>query len=203
MANRFSQNFTLTDIFNNKKLAGKLPLINYKEREREDGKISVRTSPKTINRLVFDTAGRAARGYYKPYQEHRSGDIMTIGGNLVGDYDEAYDAVYNALKSSEVLMKWTVNNGGIIRSALKEGEKFRRTNGVTPKLYLRAQSMAQIEGMSKRQLQALMTDIMENIVYGDDFPETKKKFNAESITTSSGMSYEQRQLRWKYKVGDF
>lgn len=203
MANRYSRNFTLTDIFNNKKLAGKLPLINYKEREREDGKISVRTSPKTINRLVFDTAGKAARHYYKPYQEHRSGDIMTIGGNLVGDYDEAYDAVYNALKSSETLMKWTVNNGDIIRSALKEGEKFKRTNGITPKLYLRAQSMAQIEGMSKRQLQALMTDIMENIVYGDDFPETKNKFNAESITTSSGMSYKQRQLRWKYKVGDF
>lgn len=203
MANRFSQNFTLTDIFNNKKLAGRLPLINYKEREREDGKISVRTSPKTINRLVFDTAGRAARAYYKPYKEHRSGDIITIGGTLIGDYNEAYDAVYNALKSSEVLMKWTVNNGDIIRSALKEGEKFRRASGITPKLYLRAQSMAQIEGMSKRELQALMTDIMDNIVYGDDFPETKKKFDAESITTSSGMSYKQRQLRWKYRVGDF
>lgn len=38
MASRFTQNFTLTDIFNNKKLKDKLPLINYKEIEREDEK---------------------------------------------------------------------------------------------------------------------------------------------------------------------
>ena len=31
MASRFTQNFTLTDIFNNKKLKDKIPLINYKE----------------------------------------------------------------------------------------------------------------------------------------------------------------------------
>ena len=53
MANRYSQNFTLTDIFNNPKLKGKLPLINYKERELEGGKISVRTNGKTVNRQVL------------------------------------------------------------------------------------------------------------------------------------------------------
>ena len=35
MANRFTQQFTLKDIFNNKKLKNKLPLINYKEKEVE------------------------------------------------------------------------------------------------------------------------------------------------------------------------
>ena len=54
MASRFTQTFTLTDIFNNKKLKDKLPLINYREIERENGKVSRRTNAKTINRLVFD-----------------------------------------------------------------------------------------------------------------------------------------------------
>ena len=63
MASRFTQNFTLTDIFNNKKLKDKLPLINYKEIEREDGKVSRRTNTKTINRLVFDVSTSAARPY--------------------------------------------------------------------------------------------------------------------------------------------
>ena len=56
MANRFSQNFTLLDIFNNKKLRNKIPLINYREKELENGKISKRTNAKTVNRQVFETA---------------------------------------------------------------------------------------------------------------------------------------------------
>ena len=60
MANGYSQIFTLKDIFNNKKLKDKLPLVNYKEKELENGKISQRTNAKTINRFIFDTATSAA-----------------------------------------------------------------------------------------------------------------------------------------------
>ena len=107
MANRFSQNFTLTDIFNNKKLKDKIPLINYKEKELENGKISRRTNAKTVNRQVFDTATSAARPFYKPMITTRSGDLMIISGELIGDHDGAVDAVYNALQSKRVLFIWT------------------------------------------------------------------------------------------------
>lgn len=202
MANRFSQTFSLTDIFNNKKLKDKLPLINYKEKELENGKISRRTNAKTVNRQVFDTATSAARPFYKPIKTTRSGDTMIISGEMVGDHDSAVEAVYNALLAKRQILIWTANNADMVRSALKEAEKNKRNNGINSKLYLRVQSMQQIEGMSKQQIQALMSDIMENIIYGDDFPETQRKFAVENIQVNSPYNYKQRQLRWKYKVGD-
>lgn len=202
MASEYSQNFSLIDIFNNKKLKNKIPLINYKEIERENGKISRRTSGKTINRLVFDTSTSAARPYYKPIKTQRSGNIMTISGNLVGDHNSAVDAVYNALVAQKQVMIYTVNNADMIRDALKESEKNKRKYGTNSKLYLRAQSMTEIEGMNKRQIQALLQNIMENIFYGDNFPETQKKYGVEKLPIKSPYNYEQRKLRWKYRVGD-
>ena len=202
MAGRFTQNFSLTDIFNNKKLKNKIPLINYKEKELENGKISRRTNAKTINRLVFDISTSAARPFYKPIKTHRAGNRMEIGGNLVGDHNSAVEAVYNALISQKQVMIYTVNNADIIRSALKEAEKNKRKYGIDTKLKLRAQSMQEIEGMSKRQIQALLSDIMENIVYGDNFPETQKKYGVENLPVKSPYNYKQRQQIWRNKVGD-
>lgn len=202
MASEYSQIFTLTDIFNNKKLRNKIPLINYKEKELENGKISIRTYAKTVNRQVFDTATSAARPFYKPLKTARSGDTMIISGELVGSHDGAVDAVYNALLSKRSLLIWTANNADMIRSALKEAEKNKRRDGINSKLYLRVQSMQQIEGMSKPQIQALMENIMENIFYGDDFPETQKKYNIENLKVNSKYTYEQRKARWKVRVGD-
>lgn len=202
MAGRFTQNFSLTDIFNNKKLKNKIPLINYKEKELENGKISRRTNAKTINRLVFDISTSAARPFYKPIKTHRAGNRMEIGGNLVGDHNSAVEAVYNALISQKQVMIYTVNNTDMIRSALKEAEKNKRKYGIDTKLKLRAQSMQEIEGMSKRQIQALLSDIMENIVYGDNFPETQKKYGVENLPVKSPYNYKQRQQIWRNKVGD-
>jgi hypothetical protein len=201
MAGAYSQIFTLTDIFNNKKLKDKIPLINYKEKEKENGKISRTTNVKSVNRQVFDKATSAARPFYKPIKTTRSGDTIIIGGELVGNHDGAVDAVYNALQGIKSLLVWTANNSEIIKSALKEAEKAKRNRGIDCKLYLRAQSMQQIEGMSKREIQALMNNIMENIVYGDNFPETQKKFKVEELPTKSRMTYDQRKIRWRFMVG--
>lgn len=202
MANRFTQKFTLTDIFNDKNLRGKIPLINYKETEREDGKVSVRTNAKSVRQLVYDKARSSARPYYKPLEASKAGATIIISGNLVGSLDDAHNAVYEGIKNMRSLLVWTANNADMIRSALKEGEKNRRKYGTTSKLYLRAQSLTEIENMSEPQLRALINDIMENIFYGDDFTETKKKFGVESLPIKGGLTYEQRQQNWKRKVGD-
>lgn len=199
---QFTQNFTLTDIFNNKKLKDKIPLINYRGKELENGKISIRTYGKTVNRQVFDTATSAARPFYKPLKTSRSGDTMIISGELVGDHDGAVDAVYNAIQSKKSILIWTANNADMIRSALKEAEKNKRQNGINSKLFLKVQSMQQIEGMTKPQIQELMSDIMENIVYGDNFPETQKKYGVDKLAVKSPYDYNQRKLKWKYKVGN-
>lgn len=201
MANRFSQNFTLADIFNNKKLAGKIPLINYKERVDENGKVSMRTNAKTVNRQIYDTAKKAARPFYKPLIATLSGNTLILGGNTDTDLNSVVDAVYGALIEQRQIIVWTANNADIIRDALKESEKNRRYSGINTKLYLRAQSMQEIEGMSKQQIQALMTDIMENIVYGNDFPKTQKKWKVSEMKVKSPFNYEQRKQAWEKKVG--
>ena len=199
---RYSQIFTLTDIFNNPKLKGKLPLINYKEIERENGKMSYRTNAKTVNRQVFDTATSAARPYYRPIQTVRMGDIMIIQGNLVGDHDAAVDSVYSALQGIKQILIYTANNADMIRSALKEAEKNRRTMGIDTRLYLRVKSMQEIEGMSKRQIQALLNNVMENIMYSDNFPKTQAKYGVEKLQVNSPLNYEQRKIKWKQMVGE-
>ena len=198
----YSQNFTLKDIFNNPNLKNKLPLINYKETQKENGKISVRTNAKTVNRQVFDTATSAARPYYKPIQTIRSGDLMIIQGNLVGDHDAAVDAVYNSLLGIKQVLTYTANNADMIRDALKESEKNAREYGINCKLYLKAQSMQEIEGMNKKQIQELLHNIMENIIYGDNFPKTQKKWGVDQMRVSGGYNYEQRKMQWQQKVGE-
>lgn len=203
MANRFSQNFTLLDIFNNKKLRNKIPLINYREKELENGKISRRTNAKTVNRQVFETAKSSARPFYTPMVASQSGDKLIIGGELRinSELEDVVDAVYNGLLAKKQILIFTANNADMIRDALKEAEKNRRNYGIQCKLYLRVQSMQQIEGMTEKQVAYLMNDIMENIVYSDDFPATQKKWNVQEMAVKSPYTYEQRKEQWQQKVG--
>ena len=203
MANRFSQNFTLLDIFNNKKLRNKIPLINYREKERENGKISRRTNAKTVNRQVFETAKSSARPFYTPMVASQSGDKLIIGGELRinSELEDVVDAVYNGLLAKKQILIFTANNADMIRDALKEAEKNRRNYGIQCKLYLRVQFMQQIEGMTEKQVAYLMNDIMENIVYSDDFIATQKKWNVQEMVVKSPYTYEQRKEQWQQKVG--
>lgn len=202
MATQYTQNFTLTNIFNNKKLEGKIPLINYHEKELENGKISKRTNAKTINKLVFDIAKTTAKPYYKPISVTIKANLIEIGGKLVGEQNSVVDAIFNALLSQRDVMTYTVNNADLIRSALKEAEKNKRKFGIDTRLHLRVQSMTEIEGMSKKQIMALMNNIMENIFYGDNFPETQKKYNLKDLQISSKYNYEQRKQMWKNRIGE-
>ena len=198
---KYSQTFSLKDIFNNKKLAGKLPLVNYQEKTLEDGRTQVRTHPKSITKLVYDISVRTARPFYKPFTPKKSGDEIILSGELTEDQDVVVESVYNALQSQKVMMIWTVNNTDMIRDALKEAEKSRRTLGLNSKLYLRATSMQQIEGMTRPQIQALLTNIMENIFFSDNFPATQKKYGVEKMSFKQ-YSYKQMKENWKKRVGD-
>ena len=201
MAN-YSQNFTLKDIFNNRNLRKKLPLINYREKTTEDGKTSVRTRIKSISSQVYEVSKSTARPFYRTFTPSKSGDLIILSGDLVGDHDGAVDAVYNALLAQKQIYTWTANYAYFLRDALKESEKNTRQYGIECKLYLRPKSMQEIEGMTNRQIEALYNDIIENIIYGDNFPKTQKKWKVEQLQSNSPYSYEQRKTRWKNKVGE-
>ena len=173
--NRYNDNFTLADIFNNRELANHLPFVNYREVEKEDGKISRRTNMKTVKRQIFDTSIQVARFHYKPLETTKAGDTLILDGNLITDLDACVNDIYDNLVSFRPFLMFTANNGDMIRSALKEAQKNQRKYGLDSKLYLRAQSIMEIQGMSIRKLRAFMDDVMSNIMFGDNFPETQKK----------------------------
>lgn len=200
MATRYSENFTLRDIFNNKELSNHLPIVNYKEVEREDGKLSIRTQMKTIKRQVFDTSVRLARWYYNPLETQRNGDTLIISGNLIGDHDACVNDIYDNLVGFRPFLMFTANNGDIIRSALKESEKNARKYGINSKLFLRAQSIMEIKGMSLRKLRAFMDDVMGNILFGDNFPQTQKKYKVFEQDYGK-KDYETMRKEWRRKVG--
>ena len=55
--------------------------------------------------------------------------------------------------------------------------------------------------MTEKQVAYLMNDIMENIVYSDDFIATQKKWNVQEMVVKSPYTYEQRKEQWQQKVG--
>lgn len=197
MAGGYSRHFTLLDIFNNKKLRSKLPLVNYKEREDENGKVHRTTAMKTISRFVYDKSVSAARPFYEPLTPHKAGDTILIEGKLVGDHNGALETIYAALVASKFLMELTVNNADMVRAALKEAERTKPA----PKLYLKQTSMEQIEGLNKKGLQAFMQDVMQNLFYSDDYQKTQQKYGVEKIGVGNHFTYEQNKARWERKVG--
>ena len=201
MANQWTQIFTVRDILSNKQLKGKMPYIQYKEKETETGEVSQRTQVLTVRKQVFDTATTSARPFYSPLVTQKTGDQLILEGNLTGDHDQAVDAVYTALKGIRAELIWTANTANILRYAMKETERNKRTFGIDSKLYLRAQSMEQIQGMSMAQRQALLKDIVDNVYFGDDFPETQKKFRVDELVEGGIYNYKQEKENWKRKVG--
>lgn len=148
---------------------------------------------KTISRFVYDKSVSAARPFYEPLKPHKAGNLIVIGGNLVGDQNEAVEAIYARLLGEKAIMEMTANNAEMIRSAVKEAER----DGNPPKLYLKQVTMEQIESLDKKGVKALIQDIMQNIFYSGNYPKTEKKFGVENLTKN----YERDKARWARKVG--
>lgn len=195
----YKQVFTLRDIFTDKDLAGKLPIINYKEVETENG-VKQKTNIKTIKRQVFDTSIFTARPYYTDFKAIRGTTTLDLSGTLKGNGDECQNAVYQALLGIKDMLSMTANNSNMIREAIKESEKVARRTGIDTKLYLRISSKQEIKNMSKRQLIQFMQDVMENIYYGDFF-ETQQKYKVEEMSGFK-KSYDERADAWNKKIGN-
>lgn len=205
---QYFQKFTLLDLFNNKELKDKLPYINFRRVVKinygHGFTSNVKTDTQTIYSKVADIATKSARPYYKPLNATRSAPIINIGGNLVGDQDDCVNAIYNAIVGQKTMLTLTANSADMIRDAIKESDKAFFQKGSEPKLYLRVASMAEIKGMSDKQIYNLMKDVMENIMYGEDFAKTQMKYDIRQrpdLLEKTGMSYDKRQENWQKKVG--
>lgn len=205
---QYFQKFTLLDLFNNKELKDKLPYINYRRVVKinygHGFTTSIKTDTQTIFSKVADISTRSARPFYKPLKATRSVPTINIGGNLVGDQDDCVNAIYNAIVGQKTMLTLTANSADMIRDAIKESDTAFLQNGKQSKLYLRVASIEEIKGMSDKQIYNLMKDVMENIMYGDDFAKTQMKYGVKErvdLIVKESAPYEIQQENWKRKVG--
>lgn len=198
MANGYNKNFTLTDIFNNPKLKGKIPLVNYAEKLGKDNKVHKTTKMQTLTALVYETAKNGAKPFYKPLKAVKSGNTIIINGKLELDLNSAYNGVYKALVGNKSMFSYTVNNADMIRTALKEAQKVKAQTGVEPKLWLKYNSMYEIESLNKKGLYNLINSVMQNIFYGADYISTQNKYGVEKLQRN----YERNRQAWLKKVGE-
>ncbi len=201
MGQRYYQNLTLSEIFSDKKLRGKLPLISYKEGTTDTGRFSQQTNVKSVSSLVYDKARASARPFYKPLNASKSGNYIVLDGKTDTPLSTIVDVVYGQMLSLKQMLIITANDTDMIRSAIKESGRVRQKGGKEPKLYLRVGSLQQIEGMSNRERNKLINDIMKNLFFGGDFPETQKKFGVDKMF-SQGRSYEQRKKEWLREINE-
>jgi hypothetical protein len=61
--------------------------------------------------------------------------------------------------------------------------------------------MQEIKGMTRYELNKLITNVFENIFYSDNFPKTRDKYYEEYFLRRKG-SFEQEKRNWKKRVGD-
>lgn len=194
----YSQNFDLIDIFTNKELRGKLPIISYKYK---DG--VVRTRTKSISDYVLWLSRQSARPYYSKMLAYKSDDIITINGIMTGDIDACVDSVYRYLVANKNMLEATANDILLIRDALKEAEYNKRTFGQSTKLYLKQKSIAEIKNLNKRQIMGFIRDVENNIEYSGNYPKTLAKWGKWLLRDDTNSNAIRRKRYWEEKVGKY
>jgi len=204
----YSDKLTLAHIFNNRSLAKKLPLGDYKEQPNRKGKIDNKAQMRVIANQVKDIARQAATPYYKPLKTTRSNRTIVISGKLVKSYDTAFNGIFKAIDGKKRLLASIAVNNETIRYASMEDKarsylfgdskaQTRQLKSQSPKLYLRAKSTAEIKKMNANQLWGVMNDIMDSIKYSGNYPATVKELGINTSTEQ----FRREQLNWQKKVG--
>lgn len=191
----YSNNITLLDIFNNKTVAKKLPIGNYKEQGRGN-KLDSNAQIRIIANQILDFSRTAARQYYNPLRCSRKNRTITVKGKLQKSYNAAYNGIYTALKGKARLLATLITNNELIRCAVIEDTL--RKGGQAPKLYLRIANVTQIKNMNANQLWGLLNDIVNNIKYSGNYPKTSKLLVRED--KQYGNQFNDQWKKWFNKV---
>ena len=198
---RYNRNLSLIDIFNDKSLQNKLPLVRYNVYDMGNGEPNIRTRMLTLGSFVYRLAQRGARPYYKPLVTRKFADNIYIGGKLIGGLEEATNSVYETILANKGLLEMTVNQMDMIRDAVKEAEQNKRLYGRESKLYLRVNSTQSIKNLNDRQVNMLMRDIIDNIEYSGNYPKTLAKWRKLLQIEDKNVNFNRRQRNWENKVG--
>ena len=119
MGTLYSNNLTLKDIFTDKKLRGKIPLISVQDKPNG----ATRTSTRSVNRIIYDKSVAIARPFYKSFSPSRLANNIYIDGKTDVELDAIVNAVYIGLTSIKRNISYVANNSSILQSAIKESER--------------------------------------------------------------------------------
>ena len=187
----YSNNITLKDLFNNKSIQKKLPLGNYKE-SLINKPLSQNAQLRIIGNQIKDLTASASMNYYNQAKVTRNNRTIKVNGTLKKSYNSAFNGIYNYIKGKAGLISNMVVNNEIIRNAFVEDMQNRRSS----QLYLRISNINEIKSINANKLKALMNDIIDNIRFSDNFPETQKM-----IESKMDNGYLQQKQNWMKKVG--
>ncbi len=187
----YKQNFSLSDIFNNKSIRKKLPIGDFNEIEKNK-RVSKNGQLRIIGNQIKSLSSAAASKYYNKVRVTRTNRTITIKGDLNVSYGKAYNGIYNYIKSKSGLLSSLALNNEILQTAWMEEKK----NSKPTKLYLKVANIKEIKSMNANQLKSLMNDIIDNIRFSGNYPKAQKLFGEKQ----DGDFMKQKQI-WMKKVG--
>ena len=135
----YKQNFSLSDIFNNKSIRKKLPIGDFNEIEKNK-RVSKNGQLRIIGNQIKSLSSAAASKYYNKVRVTRTNRTITIKGDLNVSYGKAYNGIYNYIKSKSGLLSSLALNNEILQTAWMEEKK----NSKPTKLYLKVANIKEI-----------------------------------------------------------
>lgn len=193
MNSKYSQVFSLEDLFENETVKNKLPFLQSEGNDENED---------VLAQNVFQFVKVSAKSVLNNFNASYIGNSIVLDVGSDYELDSLVDKIYDDLLLSKSNIETSILNHEIIESAVNESKSNRRRYGINSKLYLKAQSVQQISGMNEKQIEELINNILENIYFGDNFPQTQKKFNLSDLKIYGRHSYEERKKQWKQMVGD-
>lgn len=162
----------LIDFYTDKTLKKKLPIFNFKDNigaKKYDSNASLRNMADQITNFTRE----AARPYYKGVKVTRKNRTIVVSGNLKTTYNKAYSGIVKSIEGKRRLIACLIMNNDLFQAALIEDAK-RRAN--RPSLNIRANNISELNKMNSNQLFGVLNDIMKDILYSGNYPQTAKKF---------------------------
>ena len=210
----YSKKFTLLDIIESGYLDDILkPSIHtksvYKKRKETDEETSSTVNMGSLNKQIANVVqASASRVATKARTSVYGGQVIC---RVKGDYELIYNTIVSDLESKASMLGTSLSHSDELETAIKESVTAKLSGREIPKMYLRLNSLEQIQGMTPRQKQRLLDDINENVYFNKDFVRTQaslglrgknnRAFFFTEKYSNHRKSYSTLLRMWERKVG--
>ena len=174
----YNKLFTLSDLFNNKDLRSYIPQIAITTRGKEG------FQAKSYRVKGFHSVEQEIMMYSKlgalPYMKNiKVTNEIVVSGTLRkhATIQQAYEGVLSNLKGASASLSLLGSYADTITDIFKKirkSDRYKMGDLTEPKLYLRINSLEEIKFMNRKQKEALLKNVVENIYFSDDFKQYRE-----------------------------